>query len=110
DPKDIPMLIDPILSEKTEVVYGTRLKRLPDFSRDERTIQFFVHYLGNKFLSLLTSVLYGQWITDMETGYKLFPKKALVKTTLVSRSFDFEPEITAKLLKKGFHILEVPIT
>jgi dolichol-phosphate mannosyltransferase len=110
NPKDIKKLISPILEKKTKVVYGTRLKRLPSFSREERTPQFLLHYLGNKFLSLLTSMLYGQWITDMETCYKVFPKNALNGIKLNSKRFDFEPEITAKILKKGYGILEVPIT
>jgi dolichol-phosphate mannosyltransferase len=110
DPKDIEKLIKPILEGKSKVVYGTRLKRLPSFSREERTPQFLLHYLGNKFLSLLTSILYGQWITDMETCYKVFPKNALDNIKLNSKRFDFEPEITAKILKKGLKILEIPIT
>ncbi|MDO8659100.1 MAG: glycosyltransferase family 2 protein [Candidatus Parcubacteria bacterium] len=110
DPKDIENLTKPILERKSEVVYGTRLKRLPSFSKEERTPQFLLHYVGNKFLSLLTSILYGQWITDMETCYKLFPKKAAEEMKLNARGFEFEPEITAKLLKKGYKILEVPIT
>lgn len=110
DPNQIKDLLKPILEKKTEVVYGTRLKRLPDLSKEERTLQFLVHYLGNRFLSLVTSVLYREWITDMETCYKLFPKKALNGVKLNARGFEFEPEITAKLLKKGFKILEVPIS
>lgn len=109
DPNDIKKLIKPILNGDATVVYGTRLKRLPNFTRDERTPRFLLHYLGNKFLSFLTSILYGQWITDMETCYKVFPKKAIDKITLKSRRFDFEPEITAKLLKESYTIFEVPI-
>ena len=100
----------PILNGTSKVVYGTRLNRLPSFSREERTPQFLLHYLGNKFLSLLTSILYGQWITDMETCYKLFPRKAVENMKLNARGFEFEPEITAKLLKKGYKILEIPIS
>lgn len=110
DPKDIGKLIKPILEGKYKVVYGTRLKRLPNFSKEERTPQFLLHYVGNKFLSLLTSILYGQWITDMETCYKLFPTKTVEKMRLNARRFEFEPEITAKLLKKGYKILEIPIS
>ncbi|MDP2649868.1 MAG: glycosyltransferase family 2 protein [bacterium] len=110
NPKDIEKLIKPILDGKSKVVYGTRLKRLPSFSKEERTPQFLLHYMGNKFLSLLTSILYGQWITDMETCYKLFPKKAVENMKLNARGFEFEPEITAKLLKKGYRILEIPIS
>lgn len=109
DPKDIPLLLNPILQKKAIVVYGTRLKRLPNLRKDERTPQFLLHYIGNKFLSLLTSILYGQWITDMETGYKIFPRKAVEKIDLVAKGFEFEPEITSKLLKRGYKITEVPI-
>lgn len=109
-PRDIAKLIQPILSGKAKVVYGTRLKRLPNFSRDERTFRFLLHYVGNKFLSLLTSVLYLQWITDMESGYKIFPRRAIEKIKLNAKGFEFEPEITAKLLKKGYKIYELPIS
>lgn len=110
DPEDIPVLLEPILDKSAQVVYGTRLNRLPNFSRDERTLKFFVQYVGNKFLSLTTSIMFGQWLTDMETCYKLFPSAALSGIQLKAKRFDFEPEITAKLLKKGFRIKEVPIS
>lgn len=110
DPSDIPKLLQPILDKKTEVVFGTRLKRLPNFSRDERTPKFFLSYVGNKFLSLITSMLYMQWITDMETGYKVFPAKIVKNMKLNSKSFEFEPEITSKILKSGRTIVEVPIS
>jgi len=110
NPKDIEKLVRPIFEGKSKVVYGTRLKRLPSFSKEERTPRFLLHYMGNKFLSLLTSILYGQWITDMETCYKLFPRKAVEDIKLNARGFEFEPEITSKLLKRGYKILEVPIT
>lgn len=109
DPSDIPALLKPIQKGNAKVVFGTRLKRLPDFKKDERTLQFFLHYLGNRILSFITGILYGQMLTDMETGYKLFPKKALRGMTVQARSFDFEPEITAKLIKKGYKIQEVVI-
>lgn len=108
-PDDIPDLLIS-LQNGAKVVYGTRLARLPNFAKDERTFRFFLHYLGNKGLSLATSLLYRQWITDMETGYKLFPKDAVDEIQLFAKSFDFEPEITAKLLKKGYKIVEVPIS
>ncbi|MEK9176620.1 MAG: glycosyltransferase family 2 protein [Patescibacteria group bacterium] len=110
DPKYIPTLLEPILQGKVKVVYGTRLKRLPHLKKEEKKARFLLHYLGNRFLSLTTSVLYGSWITDMETCYKLFPRNALKGMKLNSRRFDFEPEITAKLLKRGYKILEIPIT
>ena len=110
NPKDIVKLTSQINKNTKQAIYGTRLNRLPNLSRDERTLQFLIHYLGNRFLSLLTSILYGQWITDMETCYKLFPKKALNNIKIDARGFEFEPEITLKLLKSGYKILEVPIT
>lgn len=110
DPKYIEKLLLPVLQKKAEVVYGTRLNRWPDIKRSEKTFRFFVHYLGNRCLSFLTSILYGQWITDMETGYKIFPRKALKKIRLTSKGFGFEPELTAKLLKAGYKILELPIS
>ena len=108
-PKFIKFLLEPIFKKRAKVVYGTRLKRMPNLKGEERTLQFLVHYLGNRFLSFFTSILYGQWITDMETGYKLFHKKALSGVKLNAKGFEFEPEITAKLMKKGYEILEVPI-
>ncbi len=110
DPNDIVRIIQPVLDGDAQVVYGTRLKRLPNFSRDERLNILKVHYLGNKFLSLVTSILYFHWLTDMECCYKLFPKNALAGITLHARGFEFEPEITAKLLKKKYKIAEVPIS
>ena len=110
DPRQIPGLLGPILEKRAEVVYGTRLKRLPHFRKEEKSLRFVLHFFGNRFLSLITSILYGSWLTDMETCYKLFPTKAGKKFNLKSRRFDFEPEITAKLLKAGYKILEIPIT
>jgi dolichol-phosphate mannosyltransferase len=107
NPKDIAKLI-PAVSEKYQVVYGTRLKRFPNFKEDIKNF-YLLHYLGNRFLSLITSILYYHWLTDMECCYKLFPKIALKGVNLKAKGFDFEPEITAKLLKKGFNIAEVPI-
>src|SRR3989344_3648090 len=110
NPEDIGKLVKLVQDKKTQVVYGTRLNRLPSFSRDERTPQFLLHYIGNKFLSFLTSMLYGEWITDMETCYKLFSKKSIDGINLKAKGFELEPEITAKLMRKGYKILEVPIS
>lgn len=109
-PQDIIKLFEPIVRGEAKVVYGTRLKRMPNFSRDERTFRFLLHYIGNKLLSFLTSLLYFHWITDMESGYKLFPRHAVEKMKLNAKGFEFEPEITAKLLKRGYKILELPIS
>jgi dolichol-phosphate mannosyltransferase len=109
DPKYIKTLIKPILEKKAEIVYGTRLDRMPHLGMEEKKRLFILHYLGNRFLSFITSILYGQWITDMETCYKLFPKKALVGIKLNARGFEMEPEITSKLLKQGYKIKEISI-
>src|SRR3989344_7770136 len=109
NPEDLVKLLAPILKGNASVVYGTRLKRLPHLNKEESTMRFVIHYFGNRFLSLMTSILYGQWITDMETCYKLFPRNALKGIKLNARAFDFEPEITAKLLKNGYKIQEIPI-
>jgi glycosyltransferase involved in cell wall biosynthesis len=109
-PKFINDLVKPILDKKADVVYGTRLDRMPHLRGEEAKNLFILHYLGNRFLSLVTSVLYGQWITDMETCYKLFPKKAMDGITLNARGFELEPEITAKLLKRGYKIKEISIS
>jgi dolichol-phosphate mannosyltransferase len=109
-PKFIKDLIKPILEKKADVVYGTRLNRMPHLRGEEAKHLFILHYFGNRFLSLVTSLMYGQWITDMETCYKLFPKKAMNGIVLHARGFELEPEITSKLLKKGYKIKEVSIS
>ena len=103
DPNDFKKLLNPILKGKTEVVYGSRLMG------NVKGFNIPSHYYGNKFLSLLTGVLYGKKITDMETCYKLFTKKAISKIELKSNKFDIEPEITSKFLKNKEKILELPI-
>ncbi len=110
DPKYIPKLLEPIQEKKAQVVFGTRLNRLPHPSKEEKRLLHFVHFFGNRFLSLITSIIYGYWLTDMETCYKLFPKKAMESIQLYARGFELEPEITAKLLKQGYRIKEVSIT
>jgi len=109
DPCYIKDLLIPISLGQTQVVFGTRLNRLPHFKKEERSAQFLLHYAGNRLLSLLTCVLYGQWITDMETGYKVIPTSFLKTVEIRSRGFEFEPEITAKLLLAGHKIYEVSI-
>ncbi len=108
NPQDIPRLIAPIIKKRFRVVYGTRLRTKPVFFGENRT-PLIIHYFGNKFLSLLTSVLYGSWITDMETCYKAFDKNVLNGVRLKSKTFNFEPEITAKILKKKIKIHELDI-
>ncbi|OGH10397.1 MAG: glycosyl transferase [Candidatus Levybacteria bacterium RIFCSPHIGHO2_01_FULL_36_15] len=108
DPSDIPELIKPILENKFQVVYGTRLKVKPVFTGKNKT-PFLTHFFGNKLLSMITSFLYSSNISDMETGYKAFDKHILKGIKLQACSFDFEPEITAKILKKGIKIHEINI-
>lgn len=108
-PKFIPVLLDPILKKHSKVVYGTRLTKKPNFKEDQRTVRFFIHYIGNKGLSLIFSILYQQWLTDIETCYKLFPRKIIKEFTLESKGFEFEAEITAKLSRNNYKIHEVPI-
>ncbi len=103
DPEDYEKLIAPVLKGKAEVVYGSR------FTGERRNMMFW-HYLGNRFLSLVTNVLYNTTISDMETCYKLFTKESLEGINIKSNKFDFEPEITAKILRKGIRIYEVPIS
>jgi glycosyltransferase involved in cell wall biosynthesis len=103
DPNDWPKLLDPILRGKAVVVYGSRFT-------GERKNMLPVHWMGNRMLSLLTNVLYSSTLSDMETCYKLFDAKVLEGITVVSNRFEFEPEITAKVLRRGYRIYEVPIS
>ncbi len=103
DPRDYPMLIRPIVEGRVKVVYGSRFL-------GPRKAMLFWHMLGNKFLTLLTNVLYNTILSDMETCYKVFKADAIKGIPLRSRRFEFEPEITAKVLKRGHRIFEVPIS
>ncbi|MBU4174730.1 MAG: glycosyltransferase family 2 protein [Actinobacteria bacterium] len=103
DPDDYRVMIAPILKKRAEVVYGSR------FTGEHRDMLFW-HMLGNKFLSLVTNVLYNTTLSDMETCYKLFTRESLEGIHIKSNRFDFEPEITAKILKKKIRIYEVPIS
>jgi dolichol-phosphate mannosyltransferase len=103
DPNDYNVLIKPILEGKTKVVYGSRFLH-PKFKPAHK-----LFYFGNLFLSLMTRLLYFRNITDMETCYKMFKKEVLIGIDLKSRGFELEPEITTKIIKKGYKIIEVPI-
>lgn len=109
NPQDLKKLLQPILKGTAQVVYGSRLQRLPHLRAEESRPKFLLHYFGNRFLSLVTSLLYLQWITDMETCYKIFPTSFIKKTPIYGNGFEFEPEITAKLIKAGYKIQELPI-
>jgi len=103
DPNDIPKLLKPIKDGKAEVVFGSR------FTGEHRNL-FFWHMVGNKSLTLLTNILFDTTLSDMETCYKVIPTKILKEMNLKSKRFDFEPEVTAKILKRGIRIYEVPIS
>lgn len=109
NPEDLIRMTDLVGKKSGVVVYGSRLTQSPVLFGKNKT-PILLHYFGNKLLSLITSLLYGAWLTDMETCYKMFPKNALDKFKIKARGFEFEPEITAKLLKNGYKIKEIPIT
>jgi glycosyltransferase involved in cell wall biosynthesis len=102
NPNDFATVLKPILDGVADVVYGSR------FLGIHRSFMLH-HYIGNKLLTLTTNVLYNNMLTDMETGYKAFRSPVLKGVRIRSNRFDFEPEITAKVLKRGYRIYEVPI-
>lgn len=104
DPREYKALLKPIEEGLAEVVYGSRFLGAP-----RRTTMFW-HMVANKLLTLMTNVFYDTILTDMETGYKVFKMDVVEDLHIKARSFDFEPEFTAKVLKKRVKIYEVPIT
>jgi glycosyltransferase involved in cell wall biosynthesis len=105
DPVDIPVLLGPLLDGRADAVYGTRLRG----GKPQRA-HLFWHYAGNRFLSLLTNVMFNTTISDMEVGYKAFRGDLVRSLDLVSDDFRFEPEVTAKILRRGARLYEVPIS
>ena len=105
NPEEYPKLLRLFKDKKVKVVYGSRLEVI----RKNLSKMYKLHYFGNLILTLLTNILYGAKISDMETGYKVFRREVAENMNLKSRRFDFEPEITAKILKRGYRIYEVPI-
>jgi|SRR3989304_6452231 len=103
DPNDYSKLISPILEGKASIVYGTRFHKRPKGMT-------LPHYIANKMLTIFTNLLYSSNITDEATAYKVFSSDVLKKLMLKSRRFEFCPEITAKVLKRGYVIHEVPIS
>jgi glycosyltransferase involved in cell wall biosynthesis len=103
DPADYVTVLKPILSGIADVVYGSR------FMGVHRAFLFW-HYVGNKVLTLVTNLLYDTVLTDMETCYKAFRGDIIRSLPLKSNRFDFEPEVTAKVLKRGYKLFEVPIS
>ena len=104
DPRDYPALLKPIDEGMADVVYGSRFLGGP-----RRPILFW-NMVANKILTLVTNVLYNNILTDMETGYKLFRREVVQDMPLHAHGFEFEPEFTAKILKRKARIFEVPIT
>jgi len=104
DPRDYPVLLEPILEDKADVVYGSR------FLGGPHRVLYFWHYVGNLMITLLSNMFTDLNLTDMETGYKVFRKEAIKDIEIRSNRFGFEPEITAKIAKKGLRVYEVPIS
>ena len=103
DPQDLVKLLKPIHEGKADIVYGSRFT-------GERKNMFFWHWVGNRFLTLMTNILYDTTLSDMETCYKMFKADVLKGLQLKSMRFEIEVEMTAKVLKSGHRIYEVPIS
>jgi len=104
DPREYPILLRPIEEGISKVVYGSR------FLGGPRKAMFFWNMVANRTLTFVTNILYNAILSDMETCYKVFRAEVVREIPLRSRRFDFEPEITAKVLKRGYRIYEVPIS
>lgn len=104
DPRDYPVLLRPIEEGVADVVYGSRFLGAP------HRVTMFWHMIANKLLTLMTNILYNTILTDMETGYKVFRREVLEGMHIRAKRFDFEPEFTAKVLKRNYRIFEVPIS
>jgi len=102
-PEEYPDLIELISSGRADVVYGSRFL-------GRHRVFLFVHYLGNRALTLLTNLLYNTMLTDMETCFKAMRVEVLRSMTLKSNGFGIEPELTAKIFKRGYRVYEIPIT
>ena len=105
DPQDYNKLLKPIIDGKADIVYGSRFS-----GGESHRVLFFWHYIANKFLTTLSNMVSNLNLTDMETGYKVFKKKAIDSITLKENRFGFEPEVTVKLAQKGWRFYEVGIS
>ena len=105
DPTDYKKLLDPIINDVADVVYGSRF-----IGTNERRVLYFWHTIGNKLLTLFSNMLSNLNLTDMEVGYKVFRSNVLKEINLVENRFGFEPEVTAKIAKKNIRIYEVGIS
>jgi glycosyltransferase involved in cell wall biosynthesis len=104
DPRDYPALLKPMEEGIADIVYGSR------FLGGARRPILFWNMIANKILTLVTNILYNNILSDMETGYKIFRRELILPIPLHARGFEFEPEFTAKVLKRHMRIFEVPIT
>jgi glycosyltransferase involved in cell wall biosynthesis len=104
DPRDYPGLLQPIEEGKADVVYGSRFLGAP------HRVTMFWHLMANRLLTFMTNILYNTILTDMETGYKVFRREVIDNMKIRAKRFDFEPEFTAKVLKRKYRIFEVPIS
>ena len=104
DPREYPSLLQPIVEERSKVVYGSRFRGGPTKA------MFFWHMIGNRFVTLATNILYNTILSDMETCYKVFTREVAGQIDLKSPRWGFDPEITAQILKRGYRIYEVPIS
>lgn len=102
-PEEFPLLIELICEGRADVVYGSRFL-------GRHRVFLFTHYLGNRFLTIVTNVLYNTMLSDMETCYKVMRADVLRSITLRSNRFGIEPELTAKIFKRGYRVYEMPIT
>ena len=102
-PEEFPQLIEFIVQGRADVVYGSRFL-------GRHRVFMFTHYAGNRFLTLVTNVLYNTMLSDMETCYKVMRTEVLRSLTLESNGFGIEPELTAKIFKRQYRVYEVPIT
>jgi len=104
DPRDYPILLRPIEEGLADVVYGSR------FLGGSHRVTMFWHMVANRLLTFMTNILYNTILTDMETGYKVFRREVVEGMTIRAKRFDFEPEFTAKVLKRQHRIFEVAIS
>ncbi len=104
DPREYPILLQPIEEGKADVVYGSRFLGAP------HRVTMFWHLMANRLLTFMTNILYNTILTDMETGYKVFRREVIENIKIRAKRFDFEPEFTAKVLKRNYRIFEVPIS
>lgn len=105
DPVEYPLLLEPILEDRADVVYGSRF-----MGSGPHRVLYFWHYVGNRFLTLLSNMVTNLNLTDMETCYKCFRREVLDTITVQERAFGVEPELTAKIARGGWRVFEVGVS